>query len=105
VGWINKLVTAIKGPADELGGAAATPAPGARGTPPPAPTPAPTKGPRSSQQALSGYGNNPYDTYTWELHEAPDAERALKRTNDVGRKPKSGDKTNPYDTGAFRGGW
>jgi hypothetical protein len=103
VGWISKLVTAIKGPADELGGAAAMPAPEARGAPPAAPTP--TKGPRSSQQALSGYGNNPYDTYTWELHDAPDAERALKRTNDVGRKPKSGDKSNPYDTGAFRGGW
>jgi hypothetical protein len=94
VGWIKKVVATLKGPGDELGGAAA---------PPPARNPA--RPSRSSQQALSGYGNNPYDTYTWDLHQAPDEERELKRSNDNRRDPKPGDKTNPYDTGAFRGGW
>ncbi|MEO8223577.1 MAG: hypothetical protein ABI661_02145, partial [Gammaproteobacteria bacterium] len=27
----------------------------------------------------TGYGANPYDTYTWELHTEPDGERELKR--------------------------
>ena len=95
MGWIKKMVSSLRRPGDELGGAAAPP-------PKAAPAARPT---RSSQQALSGYGNNPYDTYTWELHQAPDGERALKHTNNVGREPQQGDKTNPYDTGAFRGGW
>lgn len=61
---------------------------------------------RSSQEALSGYGNNPYDTYTWELHTADDGERGLKRTADISRnKSREGDKNNPYDTGTFNSPW
>jgi hypothetical protein len=59
----------------------------------------------SSQQAISGYGSNPYDTYTWELHTEGDDERRLKRTTDVNRRRSSGDPNNPYDTGRFTGGW
>lgn len=61
---------------------------------------------RSAQRALSGYGNNPYDTYTWELHtrEAGDGEREPTRENAVRKNQTGGgDPTNPYDTGSFRG--
>lgn len=63
---------------------------------------------RSSQQALSGYGSNPYDTYTWELHAGEGEERRLKRTTDVTRRPDDEDVTdkfNPYNSGQFKGGW
>ena len=59
----------------------------------------------SSQRALSGYGSNPYDTYTWELHNGSDGERQLKRAADISRSVETGDPTNPYDTGTFKGGW
>jgi hypothetical protein len=59
---------------------------------------------RSSQSALSGYGNNPYDTYTWELHTQSNGDRTLEKTTDIDRKrPQDGDPFNPYDTGRFRG--
>lgn len=66
---------------------------------------APEEMSHSSQQAISGYGSNPYDTYTWELHTDADEERRLKRTTDVNRKSSTGDPNNPYDTGSFKGGW
>lgn len=54
----------------------------------------------------TGYGANPYDTYTWELHTEPDGERELKRAHVVDRpKKKDGETFNPYDTGKFSGGW
>jgi hypothetical protein len=54
----------------------------------------------------TGYGANPYDTYTWELHTDPDGERELKRAHVVDRpKNKDGETFNPYDTGKFSGGW
>ncbi len=61
---------------------------------------------RSAQRALSGYGNNPYDTYTWELHtrEAGDGEREPTRESTARKRgAPGGDPTNPYDTGSFRG--
>jgi hypothetical protein len=60
---------------------------------------------RSSNQALSGYGNNPYDTYTWDLHAEPDQDRDLKRPGDASKRREGGDPSNPYDTSTFRGGW
>jgi hypothetical protein len=54
----------------------------------------------------SGYGANPYDTYTWELHTEPDGERQLKRAHLIDNRPKQdGEAFNPYDTGKFSGGW
>jgi len=54
----------------------------------------------------SGYGANPYDTYTWELHTDPEGERELKRAHLVDSRPKEdGESFNPYDTGKFSGGW
>lgn len=54
----------------------------------------------------SGYGANPYDTYTWELHTEPDGERKLKRAHLIDNRPKQdGESFNPYDTGKFSGGW
>jgi hypothetical protein len=67
--------------------------------------------PRGAQRSragepLSGYGSNPYDTYTWELHTDPDGERELKRAHVIDRpKQQDGDTFNPYDTGKFSGGW
>lgn len=76
---------------------------------PKTPRPATTAEPpsRSSQQALSGYGSNPYDTYTWELHTDGNEERRLKRTSDVSRRQDDDvtDKFNPYNSGQFKGGW
>lgn len=70
--------------------------------------PAPARGtvkPRAGEP-LSGYGNNPYDTYTWELHTDPDGERELKRAHVIDRpKQQDGETFNPYDTGKFSGGW
>ncbi len=57
-------------------------------------------------EAGAGYGANPYDTYTWELHTEPDGERQLKRAHLVDSRPKQdGETFNPYDTGKFSGGW
>jgi hypothetical protein len=54
----------------------------------------------------SGYGANPYDTYTWELHTEPDGERQLKRAHLIDSRPKQDSESfNPYDTGKFSGGW
>ncbi len=54
----------------------------------------------------AGYGANPYDTYTWELHTDESGERQLKRAHVVDRpKDKDGETFNPYDTGKFSGGW
>ena len=54
----------------------------------------------------TGYGANPYDTYTWELQTDDDGERQLKRAHLVDRKKdKDGETFNPYDTGKFSGGW
>ncbi len=56
---------------------------------------------------LSGYGNNPYDTYTWELHADPNGDRALKRAHRIDRTTDGDEKesSNPYDTGRFTSGW
>ena len=53
----------------------------------------------------SGYGANPYDTYTWELHTDPEGERELKRAHVIDRPKQDGETFNPYDTGKFSGGW
>ena len=58
-----------------------------------------------AEQPLSGYGANPYDTYTWELHTEPDGERQLKRAHVIDRPKQDGETFNPYDTGKFSGGW
>lgn len=56
-------------------------------------------------EPLSGYGSNPYDTYTWELHADPDGERELKRAHVIDKPKQEGESFNPYDTGKFSGGW
>lgn len=57
-------------------------------------------------EPTSGYGANPYDTYTWELHTEPDGERQLKRAHLIDSRPKQDSESfNPYDTGKFSGGW
>lgn len=54
----------------------------------------------------TGYGVNPYDTYTWELHTEPDGERHLRRAHLIDSRPQQdGETFNPYDTGKFSGGW
>jgi hypothetical protein len=58
-----------------------------------------------TEQPLSGYGANPYDTYTWELHTDPEGERELKRAHVIDRPKPEGESFNPYDTGKFSGGW
>jgi len=61
---------------------------------------------RPKSEPGTGYGANPYDTYTWELHTDDDGERKLKRAHIVDRKKdKDGETFNPYDTGKFSGGW
>ena len=56
-------------------------------------------------EVASGYGANPYDTYTWELHTDPEGERELKRAHVIDRPKQDGEAFNPYDTGKFSGGW
>lgn len=81
-------------------GAPNAPAP-VRPAAPPRGAPKPRPG-----EPLSGYGTNPYDTYTWELHTEPDGERELKRAHVIDRpKQQDGETFNPYDTGKFSGGW
>lgn len=71
----------------------------------PATHPRGTAKPRAGEP-LSGYGANPYDTYTWELHTDPEGERELKRAHVIDRpKQQDGETFNPYDTGKFSGGW
>ena len=82
----------------------------ARATPPkPGPHPglAPGQSPaRPTAEPGSGYGANPYDTYTWELHTEPDGERQLKRAHLIDNRPKQDSESfNPYDSGKFSGGW
>jgi hypothetical protein len=61
---------------------------------------------RDSDQGGSGYGANPYDTYTWELHtDLEDGERQLKRAHLIDKPKPDGETFNPYDTGKFSGGW
>jgi len=61
---------------------------------------------RPKSEPGTGYGANPYDTYTWELHTDNDGERQLKRAHIVDRKKDGdGETFNPYDTGKFSGGW
>jgi len=61
---------------------------------------------RPKSEPGSGYGANPYDTYTWELHTEPDGERQLKRAHLIDNRPKPDSESfNPYDTGKFGGGW
>ena len=61
---------------------------------------------RPKAEPGSGYGANPYDTYTWELHTEPDGERQLKRAHLIDSRPKQdAEAFNPYDTGKFSGGW
>lgn len=68
----------------------------------PAAKPAPTV----KAEPVAGYGANPYDTYTWELHTEPDGERELKRAHLIDKRPQvDGESFNPYDTGKFSGGW
>jgi hypothetical protein len=60
----------------------------------------------AKSEPTAGYGANPYDTYTWELHTEPDGERELKRAHLIDKRPKQdGESFNPYDTGKFSGGW
>jgi hypothetical protein len=71
------------------------------------PRPAPAKvAPKVKTEPTTGYGANPYDTYTWELHTEPDGERELKRAHLIDKRAKEdGESFNPYDTGKFSGGW
>lgn len=62
--------------------------------------------PKVKTEPTAGYGANPYDTYTWELHTEPDGERELKRAHLIDKRVKEdGESFNPYDTGKFSGGW
>jgi hypothetical protein len=62
--------------------------------------------PKMKAEPTAGYGANPYDTYTWELHTEPDGERELKRAHLIDKRAKEdGESFNPYDTGKFSGGW
>lgn len=71
-----------------------------------APVPRETAAPRPKAEPGTGYGANPYDTYTWELQTEPDGERELKRAHLIDKRPKQdGETFNPYDTGKFSGGW
>jgi hypothetical protein len=64
--------------------------------------PAPAPKPRQA----AGYGSNPYDTYTWELHtDLENGDRELKRAHLVDKPKPDGESFNPYDTGKFSGGW
>jgi hypothetical protein len=65
----------------------------------------PEQADRRMGQPLSGYGANPYDTYTWQLHTDPNGERELKRAHQIDRPREDGESFNPYDTGKFSGGW
>ncbi|MCL4792381.1 MAG: hypothetical protein KJ040_10065 [Gammaproteobacteria bacterium] len=57
-------------------------------------------------QGVAGYGANPYDTYTWELHtDQENGERQLKRAHVIDKPKPDGETFNPYDTGKFSGGW
>lgn len=60
---------------------------------------------RTKVDPVAGYGANPYDTYTWELHTDPDGERELKRAHRIDRQNDEGETFNPYDTSKFSGGW
>ena len=60
---------------------------------------------RTKVDPVVGYGANPYDTYTWELHTEPGGERELKRAHLIDRPKQDGETFNPYDTGKFNGGW
>lgn len=61
---------------------------------------------RRGDQDVAGYGANPYDTYTWELHTDQDnGERQLKRAHVIDKPKPDGETFNPYDTGKFSGGW
>ncbi len=65
-----------------------------------------TASPRPKAEPGTGYGENPYDSYTWELQTEPDGERQLKRAHLIDSRPKQdGETFNPYDTGKFSGGW
>lgn len=65
-----------------------------------------TVAPKVKTEPTAGYGANPYDTYTWELHTEPDGERELKRAHLIDKRVKEdGESFNPYDTGKFSGGW
>lgn len=73
-----------------------------------APAPAKSRQPvRPKSEPGTGYGANPYDTYTWELQTDDDGDRKLKRAHLVDRPQKKddGETFNPYDTGKFSGGW
>lgn len=73
---------------------------------PVAPRPAAKAAPKAKAEPTAGYGANPYDTYTWELHTEPDGERELKRAHLIDKRAeKDGESFNPYDTGKFSGGW
>lgn len=62
--------------------------------------------PKVKTEPTAGYGANPYDTYTWELHTEPTGERELKRAHLIDKRAKEdGESFNPYDTGKFSGGW
>lgn len=62
--------------------------------------------PKVKVEPTAGYGANPYDTYTWELHTEPGGERELKRAHLIDKRAKQdGESFNPYDTGKFSGGW
>lgn len=62
--------------------------------------------PKVKTEPTAGYGANPYDTYTWELHTEPNGERELKRAHLIDNRPRQdGESFNPYDTGKFSGGW
>ncbi len=65
------------------------------------------RAPRLKGEPAAGYGANPYDTYTWELHTDPEGERELKRAHLIDKREAKGDgeSFNPYDTGKFSGGW
>jgi len=94
VSWLNRFK---KKSHEEVGGAARAVTPGRARSP--------LATPKASPDA--GYGANPYDTYTWELHTDPatDNERQLKRAHVIDRPKPDGETFNPYDTGKFSGGW
>lgn len=63
------------------------------------------------ERVPSPYGDNPYDSYTWELHRAPNGQVSLERTQGfdrtegLDRNKPDGESFNPYESKYFSGGW
>ncbi|CAG0938003.1 hypothetical protein GPROT2_00105 [Gammaproteobacteria bacterium] len=81
---------------------------GALRRPPPAAARATAPAPRERQAAPDGRTDqvDPFDTYTWELHETDSRDDPWGLKRDAPKPPpKRRDGVNPYDTGIFDASW